>query len=228
MQKFRNKYRIESTRLRNWNYALNASYFITICTAGREHFFGKIEHNEMILSRIGSIVNAEWVKTPEIRPDMNLVLDAFCVMPNHFHAIICIGENEHNKRVELGNHDDDGCDNGCDDDCDKRCDDGCDDDCDERRDAMHRVSTCPTHKPNNTSATHQPIKNKFGPQSKNLASIVRGFKSAVTVNARHINAGFAWQPRFHDHIIRNNDEFERIKKYILNNPANWKQDKFYN
>jgi putative transposase len=207
MQKFQNKYRIESIRLQKWNYAWNASYFITICTAGREHFFGKIENKKMILSEIGSIVNIEWTKTPKIRPDMNLILDTFCIMPNHFHAIICIGENEYNKCVELGNHDDDGCD--------------------ERKDAMHRVSTNPTHEP---KSIHQPIqnKNKFGPQSKNLASIIRGFKSAVTQNVRKSDANFAWQSRYHEHIIRNNDEFERIRQYILNNPANWDEDKFNN
>lgn len=35
-----------------------------------------------------------------------------------------------------------------------------------------------------------------------------------------------WQSRFHDHIIRNDDEFYRIKNYIANNPGNWKEDKF--
>lgn len=31
---------------------------------------------------------------------------------------------------------------------------------------------------------------------------------------------------FHDHIIRDAEEYERISKYILNNPAKWKDDKF--
>jgi len=82
---------------------------------------------------------------------------------------------------------------------------------------MHRVST----------TTPEPI-NKFGPQSKNLASIVRGFKSSVTTNARIIHADFAWQSRFHDHIIRDSESFERIQNYIANNPMNWKDDKFNN
>ena len=61
-------------------------------------------------------------------------------------------------------------------------------------------------------------KNKFGPQSKNLASIVRGFKSAVTKNARRIDPDFGWQSGYHDHLIRNNDEYKRIENYIINNP----------
>jgi len=89
----------------------------------------------------------------------------------------------------------------------------------ERRDAMHCVST-----PTNGDT---PIPNKFGPQSKNLASIVRGFKSGVTINARKINTGFGWQSRFYDHIIRNDESFQRIANYIVNNPAKWNDDKFF-
>jgi len=36
-----------------------------------------------------------------------------------------------------------------------------------------------------------------------------------------------WQTRFHDHIIRNDIEYQKISEYIINNPANWKNDKFY-
>jgi len=70
-------------------------------------------------------------------------------------------------------------------------------------------------------------KNEFGPQFKNLASIVRGFKSAVTSAAIKMdNLDFFWHPRFHDHIVRNKEEFFRIRNYIINNPKNWNGDKF--
>ena len=70
-------------------------------------------------------------------------------------------------------------------------------------------------------------KNKFGPQSKNLASIIRGFKSAVTSFARINHIGFGWQPRFYEHIIRTSDSYQRISQYIANNPANWQDDQFF-
>ena len=70
-------------------------------------------------------------------------------------------------------------------------------------------------------------KNKFGPQSRNLASIIRGFKIGVTKSARSILPAFAWQPRYHDHIIRDTKSYDRISNYIINNPASWKEDKFY-
>ncbi|MEO7990541.1 MAG: transposase, partial [Chryseolinea sp.] len=69
--------------------------------------------------------------------------------------------------------------------------------------------------------------NQFAPQSKNLASIIRGYKSAVTTYARKNNIPFNWQSRFHDHIIRSADEYYRISNYIVNNPAQWQKDKFF-
>ncbi|MBN1927259.1 MAG: hypothetical protein JW798_15605 [Prolixibacteraceae bacterium] len=172
MEKFRDKYRIASARCPNWDYGSAAAYFVTICTRGRECYFGNVVNREMVLSEIGEIVETEWIKTFELRPDMNLKTGEYRVMPNHFHAIIIIGKNQYNcinKRVE----------------------------------------------------------NQFAPQSKNLASIIRGFKSAVTVNARQINPAFGWQPRFHDHIIRDHGEYQRIARYIKNNPAKWDNDNFH-
>ncbi len=66
--------------------------------------------------------------------------------------------------------------------------------------------------------------NAFGPQSKNLASILRGYKIGVTKYATSENIDFGWQPRFHDRIIRNANELDRIRHYIVQNPANWERD----
>jgi putative transposase len=68
--------------------------------------------------------------------------------------------------------------------------------------------------------------NRFGPQSNNLSSIIRGFKGATT--KRIHNAGFhdfAWQPRFWDHIVDTDEAHGNIQDYILANPANWEKDK---
>ena len=69
---------------------------------------------------------------------------------------------------------------------------------------------------------------KFGPQSRNLASIVRGFKIGVTKYANNHDISFAWQPRFHDHIIRSQYEMNCIGDYINNNVAQWKEDCYNN
>jgi putative transposase len=207
--KFQNKYRIPPARLQSWNYGLQASYFVTVCTAERVHFFGEVINGEMILSDIGKIVEEQWTATPEIRPDMNLELDAFCVMPNHFHGIIIIGDNQFNRGTNAMHRTNA-----------MRC-----------RDAMHRVSTPKTDRvsaPKTDRVLTAPLAgNKFGAQSKNLASIMRGFKSAVTVAAKSVDKNFKWQTRFHDHIIRNDAEFQRIREYIIENPRNWEKDMFY-
>jgi putative transposase len=56
---------------------------------------------------------------------------------------------------------------------------------------------------------------------------MRGFKIGVTKNARHINPDFQWQSRYHDHIIRDEHAFQKISAYMINNPINWQEDKFY-
>ncbi|MFO7874738.1 MAG: transposase [Bacteroidales bacterium] len=303
MDKFCNKYRIPSARLPGWNYAWCARYFVTICTANREWFFGNVVNGRMELSKIGRIVESEWVKTFTMRPDMQLEMGEYVTMPNHFHAIIIIGQNTYNTPdcemggvgnagnadhvvidgnngnrrhgcniihgvnvrnvgnvgncyggVDGGNgghpghcgHNGNGCFVG------RRC---------GGRDAMHCVSTKTTNASTNpstnastnastnpsTNASTNPstnastnrnanisintaiktantttvVNNRFGPQSKNLASIIRGFKIGVTINARKINTGFAWQTRYYDHIIRDDASFQRIQNYIINNPINW-------
>ena len=86
-EKFRNKYRIPSARWQQWDYASEGIYFITICTKNRIHYFGEIIDGKMILNELGEIVFQEWLKTIEMRPDMNLEIGKFIVMPNHFHAV---------------------------------------------------------------------------------------------------------------------------------------------
>lgn len=70
---------------------------------------------------------------------------------------------------------------------------------------------------------------RFQNQGKHtLSSIIGSYKSVVTKHAHKIHADFAWQSRFHDHIIRDNKSYERIQNYILNNPKKWEEDSFNN
>jgi REP element-mobilizing transposase RayT len=169
MEKYKGKYRGQTFRLQSWNYASKAYYFVTIKTKNREHFFGEIREGQMFLSEIGKIVELEWLKTPNIRKDMNLELGEFAIMPDHFHVIIYIGENDYNSSFPFKNQ------------------------------------------------------NEFGPQSKNLAAVIRGFKSAVTTWCRKNDyPDFAWQSLFHEHIVRNQKSFERIEQYIKDNVSKWR------
>jgi len=161
----------------------------------------------MQLNEIGKIAETEWRKTFEMRPDMNLLMGEFVIMPNHFHSIIIIGENQYNSG-RGPNADEMHCDN------ENALDFG-----PRSTDAMHCVSA-------NTPGDIP--KNQFGPQSKNLASIIRGFKSGVTTRVRPINSKFAWQPLFHDHIIRDQKSYERISEYIKTIPKNGRAIHFLN
>jgi hypothetical protein len=91
---------------------------------------------------------------------------------------------------------------------------------------MHRVPTGATDLSDIPGISDIPNQNRFGPQSKNLASIMRGYKSAVTTYARKNNIPFGWQSRFHDHIIRDDRSYQNISNYILTNPEKWQNDKF--
>jgi putative transposase len=164
MTLFRNTYRIETARLKGWNYTNSGVYSVTICTRGMEEYFGKVVIGEMVMNSMGEIAAKEWLRTAEKRK--NIILDEWIVMPNHFHGIMIItGENR------------------------------------------------------NVNSRTLP--------SNSLGSIIGQFKSIVTTRIHLLGFTiFAWQPRFHDHIIRNEKSLNTIRRYIKNNPLNWENEKF--
>lgn len=211
--KFRNTYRTESTRLQNWDYGSNAAYFVTICTAGREHYFGDIVVHTpklgvselgvsdlgvctMQLSEMGKIAQKYWLEIPDHFPFVEL--ENFVIMPNHVHGIIVINKNNNHNNVDTPNL------------------------------GVSTPTTVSTTTPPIASATDK--KNNGGKNDKwkpaTLGVIINQYKRMVTINARKIHAGFAWQSRFYDHIIRNDKSFQNIQKYIQENPQKWATDKF--
>ncbi len=61
----------------------------------------------------------------------------------------------------------------------------------------------------------------------NISSIIGSYKSAVTKHAHRLGFDFAWQSRFYDHIIRDEESYNRIVNYIIENPIKWNENKFY-
>lgn len=205
--KFQNKYRIPSARAVFHDYD-GGAYFVTVCTAGMEHFFGEISNNEIKYTEIGWSAVREIQKTAQIWED-EIVIPIFAVMPNHIHLIVFI-------------------------------------DAPHRRDASHASQNASRASQKNAPrASHENVKtdidikestfvkkdacdaslrwnngNRFGPQKRNLASVIRGIKSAVKSYANQNNIPFAWQPRYHDRIIRDSHEMNRIAEYIENNVIN--------
>lgn len=60
-----------------------------------------------------------------------------------------------------------------------------------------------------------------------LSAYIGILKSSVTKFANENSIQFAWQPRFHDHIIRGIEDRNNISQYIENNILNWETDCFY-
>ena len=191
--RWQNKYRIESARA-DWHDYDGGSYFITICTKDREHYFGEIVDEEMVLSDIGKYVDEQFKNVTSHYPYAEIPL--WTIMPNHVHAIVVISACRDvacNVSSMEPNH--------------------------SAGDVARYVSTNPTDK-NEYMAERSP-------KQGSLAAVIRGLKSAVTKYANENEILFAWQPRFHDHIIRDNSEMNRIANYIENNVANWVDDEFY-
>ena len=90
--KYKGMYRIPSARWQNWDYGANAAYYVTICTAHREHYFGEIVGGEMQWSVIGQVAHEYWQQIPAHFP--YVTLDTFVIMPNHVHGIIVIDAPE--------------------------------------------------------------------------------------------------------------------------------------
>jgi REP element-mobilizing transposase RayT len=81
------RHRRRSVRLDGYDYSQDGAYFVTICAHERECLFGDILGQGMMhLSKYGLIVQEEWLRTADLRREVEL--DAFVVMPNHFHGIV--------------------------------------------------------------------------------------------------------------------------------------------
>lgn len=86
-----------SIRLRDYDYARNGAYFVTICSNQRHCLFGEIESGSIRLSPIGEAVDAAWYELPQHTPE--LLLDAWVVMPNHVHGILVLPGSVTNRSL---------------------------------------------------------------------------------------------------------------------------------
>lgn len=94
-----------SIRLKDYDYSQEGAYFVTMCTWNRECIFGEIRDGEIILNEYGRIVQNEWVKTADIRP--NAELDYHVIMPNHFHGILMMDKSGRGTACRARNEYDD-------------------------------------------------------------------------------------------------------------------------
>ena len=203
--KYQNKYRVASSRLQNWDYGWDASYFITINTKNREHYFGEIIEDKMDYSRVGVIADILWLEIKN--HGNNIELGEFIIMPNHVHGIIILdsGQSVETRQTVETRH----------------------------ALSLHESNTINLPEMESIINNHNDSEKTLGEkrfqnQGKNtISAIIGSYKSAVTRNANRLGYESAWQERFHDHIIRDELEFIKITSYIKNNAKNWKDDKFF-
>lgn len=158
-------------RLNGYDYSQEGVYFITIVTKNRENIFGKIINKKVILNEYGEIAKECWKGIP--KHNKNIILDEYCIMPNHIHGIIVVVGNRHACSLQNA--------------------------CSLRDDTKRNIQKIPV--------------------------VIGGFKSAVTklIN-RNNKIYFQWQKSYHDRIVRNDVELEKIRNYIIENAENLEKD----
>ena len=229
MNLYLNKYRIETTRLPGWDYTSPGYYFITICIRDRLCVLGEIRNGKVHLTPAGIIAEKYWRVIPSHFPSAGL--DAFIIMPNHMHGIIQIVETPdsggskpcHHPPVETP---DQGGSKPCHHPPVETPDQGGSKPCHhppvETPDSG--VSTTIDHF--SVSPDESKFKNKqWKPGS--LGVIINQYKRICTIEIRKHLPSFQWQPRYYDHIIRTEEDLNRIREYIIFNPLKWTEDKYY-
>ena len=191
----------KSIRLKGYDYSQAGLYFVTISIQNRACLLGHITNGEMILNDAGRMVENEWLNLKTRFP--NIELHEYVVMPNHFHGILEIV----GAALVVAQND---------------------------TVAPVRVSLVDTQNDDDTEKGQpQGISPTAG---KTVGDMMDAFKSITTVEyIRGVkNLGWKpfdgklWQRNYYEHIIRNEKSYETISEYILNNPAKWQDDKFYN
>lgn len=189
-EKFQNIYRIEPNRCPYWDYSSYGSYFITICTSGRECFLGNIVNKKIKLSEQGFLVKDKL--SVLVNPTKGLSLDYWTIMPNHIHLILTISNRS------------------------------------EKPSRKQRIKDF--SKIIKETTLENITDYRVQRRRMTIPMAISKFKglASKSINANYGTIGKKnWQADYHDHIIRDEKEYDKIKWYIINNPKNWTEDKFY-
>ena len=84
-----------SLRLAGWDYSSNGAYFVTVSTWDRHNLFGEVIEGNMNLNDTGHLVAGLWQWLAQQYP--HVLLDEWCVMPNHLHGILVLSGDEHDS-----------------------------------------------------------------------------------------------------------------------------------
>jgi putative transposase len=219
--KYKNTYRIETTRLKNWDYGSRGFYFATICTKNKQPYFGwivkgkvqaQVEKNmdmqegknidaqegKYAETQAGNNVETQAGNNVETQAGNNVEMQNFASL-RPVQILTRIGDVANKYWNEIPKH--------------------------FPFVELDAFVIMPDHVHGILFLNRPKYEiwrtNAFKPQSKNLASVVRGFKAAVKKYAVIHQLEFDWQPRYYDRVVHTEMALRTIRQYIANNPANW-------
>ena len=239
------KHHRRSIRLTGYDYANSGAYFVTIVTQGRACLFGEIVSAETRLNDAGSVIERWWF---ELNNKFRTVeTDDFVIMPNHFHGIVviadvgadlCVGPNSEGAHIGAPLQ---GTPRTT-----TRMDTGVNPNAHHAHQGTHAgvplQGTNPVRAvarrgaPESILSIVEGCAPVLAPQNATqrarLPAIVQWLKTMTTNEyLRGVKTsgwarfqGQLWQRNYYEHIIRDEESLNRIRKYILNNPAQWAFD----
>jgi putative transposase len=183
-------------RLKEYDYSGQGAYFITLCTHHRECLFGAVTDGAMIMNDAGQMIDQWWREMLNKYPMINI--DAYTVMPNHFHGIIAIvgaaapcshRDESHNTTVGAA--------------------------------LRGRPKAAEPGQPHRVAPTLGNMIDWFKTMTTN--EYIRGVKRYRWSPF----PGRFWQRNYYEHIIRNEQDLTAVREYIVNNPAGWDKDDYH-
>jgi REP element-mobilizing transposase RayT len=194
-------HRRRSIRLKEYDYSQAGAYFVTMCTQNRECLFGEISDGKMELNNAGIMAEQCWNEIPKHYPHVGL--DACVIMPNHIHGIIMIENGVVPTNVGANNY--------------------------SPLHTAHSPLPQPSKQPGTPGQPESPEPSvRPNGTSKTIGAVVRGYKIGVTKWFReNTQIKIVWQRNYYERIIRDDDELNRIRQYIVDNPINWQNDENY-
>jgi putative transposase len=183
-----------SIRWHGHDYAAGGTYFVTICTEGRACLFGEVREAEMHVNAIGLIVEREWMRTGQVRPEVEV--DVFGLMPNHLHGLVTInpvedGDVPRGTRIPEGDV---------------------------------ATSSSAQGRGAHGDQAHSGVPLRRARSLSSIFGQFTATSTLVINEARGTPGARVWQRGFYEHVVRDGDDFERIAWYIVTNPERWETD----
>ena len=201
-----------SIRLKGYDYSQAGAYFVTICVQHRKCLFGDVVDGKMILNDAGQMVQTVWDEIPHKYPGVQT--NGFVVMPNHIHGIIgLVGaapcgrpDDGHPQGGTIGH---------------------------PRGGAMGHPRGGAMGHPQGGAMGHP--RGGAPTVSLSLSDVVQRFKTLTTKRYAEgvcnrgwpLFPGKLWQRNYYEHIIRDENDSNRIREYIADNPSKWEWDRYH-